>query len=246
MAAILGVPQIRKVNLLQERSVYDMDLVPDARTAFSTIFNEVSPTGGMDVVDIVQYREKTGVKVTPVQARVLLDRFPTTTTGRLSLEGFVQYYADLASYNPKDAWRDLHFFGYKNDLSRSTTAISIDESGGQIDLSSSPFDLPGPCRSCLFHLQLFQLGLETSEASTKAIVKRLCAFDKHVSGLLIRQALQKYREVAPEWTWGTALTSLSDFLRLMLLIPDDLMSWRLTEIMLTPSLGFAGLIASEL
>lgn len=244
MAALLGVPQIRKVSLLQERSVYDMDLVPDARAAFSTIFTEVSPQGGMDVVDIVQYREKTGVKATPQQARVLLDRFPTTTAGRLSLEGFVQYYADLASYCPKDAWRDLHFFGFKNDLSRSSTAMSVDENSGLVDLTT-PLELPDTCRECLFHLQLFQLGLEASEASTKAIVKRICAYNKSVSVMLIRQALQKYRELAPEWTWGTALTLLSDFLRLLLAVPDDLMKWRLTEILLMPSIGFAGLIASE-
>lgn len=136
-------------------------------------------------------------------------------------------------------------FGFKNDLSRSASSGIFDENGDQVDLDT-PLDLPGPCRACLLHLHLYQVGLEASEMSTKAIVKRVCAHDKIVSASLIRQALQRYRETAPDWSWGSALALIIDFLRLMLTIPDDLMSWRLNEMLMQPSIGLAGLIGAEM
>lgn len=109
LAALLGVPQIRKVSLLQERTYYESDLVPDAREALSTIFAESSHNGGMDATDITKYFEKvtggTGTKVAPQHIRNLLDRFHTSPDGRLSLTGFLQYHTDAASYNPKNVWR---------------------------------------------------------------------------------------------------------------------------------------------
>ncbi len=107
MAALLGVPQIRKVSLLQDRVVaWDADLVPEAREALSCIFEEVSRDGGMDTHDINRYLDRVGqAKPAPAQVRSILDRFSTTSDGKLSLEGFLQYHADTASYNPKNVWR---------------------------------------------------------------------------------------------------------------------------------------------
>lgn len=109
MAALLGVPQIRKVSLLQERTYWESDLVPDARDALTTIFNESSHNGGMDQGDIAKYFDKvtgaTGTKVAPLHIRNILDRFHTNPDGRLSLNGFLNYHADAASYNPKNVWR---------------------------------------------------------------------------------------------------------------------------------------------
>lgn len=105
LSALLGVPQIRRINLLQDRVTnWEYDLVPEAKDALTTIFNEVSPRGGMDANDVMEYREKTGIKITLQAAKLTIDRF-SSTDGRLNLEGFLQYYTDTASYNPKDVWR---------------------------------------------------------------------------------------------------------------------------------------------
>jgi len=120
IAALLGVPQLRKVNLLQERSYWDTDLVPEAKSALTSIFNLFAYNGGMDANDIVKYFDKVTnhalPKVSPLQMRNILDRFSTTADGKLNLDGFIQYHLDQATYNPKNVWRDLHAFGYKNDL----------------------------------------------------------------------------------------------------------------------------------
>ena len=89
MAALLGVPQIRKVALLQERSYWESDLVPEAREALTAIFQESSRAGGMDPNDIAKYFDRVtggvGPKATPLQVRNILDRFHTHADGRLSL-----------------------------------------------------------------------------------------------------------------------------------------------------------------
>ena len=60
IAALLGVPQLRKVNLLQERcSYWDTDLVPEAKSASTNnIFHLFAYNGGMDANDIVKYFDK--------------------------------------------------------------------------------------------------------------------------------------------------------------------------------------------
>jgi hypothetical protein len=70
MAALLGVPQVRKVNLLQEHPYWESVLVPAAKEAFTNIFNEMSINGGMDSSCMGGYMEKVngqGTKVTALQ-----------------------------------------------------------------------------------------------------------------------------------------------------------------------------------
>jgi hypothetical protein len=57
ISTLLGVPQLRKVNLLQERcSYWDTDLVPEAKSALTNnILHLFAYNGGMDANDIVKY-----------------------------------------------------------------------------------------------------------------------------------------------------------------------------------------------
>jgi hypothetical protein len=108
LAALLGVPQTRKVPLLLERSYWDKELVPEARDALAHIFKEVSVNGGMDIQCMSAYMERVngpGHRATPQQLRATLDRYHSTSDGRLSFEGFLQYYTEQASLNPKTVWR---------------------------------------------------------------------------------------------------------------------------------------------
>jgi hypothetical protein len=95
LAALLGVPQLRKVALLQDRTYWEnCELVPEAKEAFATIFAEVAPQGGMDAHCMSDYQERVngpGFKITPLQVRQILDRYHTNADNRLSLEGFLHY-----------------------------------------------------------------------------------------------------------------------------------------------------------
>jgi len=115
IAAILGIPPSRKINLLQETSHWETDLVPEAKDAFTIIFQECvkpgSGGGGMDLLDITRYLDRvtgttTTQKSTTLSARNMLDRFGAHHgEHKLYLEGFLRHQADVASYNPKLVWR---------------------------------------------------------------------------------------------------------------------------------------------
>ncbi len=109
IAALMGVPQIRKVALVKEITAYESELVPAARDALTIIFQENSRKGNMDANDIVLFKEKIGTKVTLQQAKMTINRFQKNMDGLLSLEGFPSFYTDLATYNPKDCWKVCYF-----------------------------------------------------------------------------------------------------------------------------------------
>ena len=99
----------------------------EAKEAFTTIFQEMSLNGGMDATSMSEYMERVngaGSKVTPLQVRQILERYHTNSDNRLSLEGFLQYHTEQAWNNHKSVWKDLHAFGYRNDLSRSTAYVN--------------------------------------------------------------------------------------------------------------------------
>jgi ubiquitin C-terminal hydrolase len=113
IAAILGVPQTRKVNLLHEKTYWDSELVPEAKEAFSLIFAESSRNNLMELNDIIGYIDRVtntnNQRNNSVLARSMLDRFGSHLDNKLYLDGFLQYQADVASYNPKQVWRVKSF-----------------------------------------------------------------------------------------------------------------------------------------
>ena len=120
--------------LLQERTYWESELVAEAKEAFTTIFQEMSINGGMDATSMSEYMERVngaGSKVTPLQVRQILERYHTNSDNRLSLEGFLQYHTEQAWNNHKSVWKDLHAFGYRNDLSRTAGYINPSARGTQ-------------------------------------------------------------------------------------------------------------------
>lgn len=270
MAAVLGVPQLRKVNLLQERSYWETELVPDAREALTIVFKESSRMGGMDAHDIGAYFDRvhgtntgtaTGHKMTPLQIRSLLDRFPTNPDGKLSLEGFLQYHADTASYNPKHVWRDLHAFGFRNDLSRAAQTVEVTSASAEESEENkeeteevAPLEaveeaeelrITDNCRACLSNIALYEIGLAASEASTKAVARRVCLRDPGMT-TLITQALAKLFAISCENTWNHHPVSvINDFLKLLFAIDDGFQIQRLHEMLLSPKYGLAVVALTE-
>eukprot|EP01033_Poteriospumella_lacustris_P000104 gene104-67_t len=120
IAALLGVPQVRKVNLLQEKSYWESELVAEAREAFTKIFHENSRNGYMDQFDVQQYMDKvlatTGSKASQVMIRNVMDRMSAQADHRVYLDGFLSYHTDNATVNPKNVWRLLLEPGLKDQL----------------------------------------------------------------------------------------------------------------------------------
>jgi ubiquitin C-terminal hydrolase len=203
IASVLGVPQMRKVGLLQDRSFYESELVPDARDAFTTIFGEVARAGHMTSSDVLMYKDRIGTKVQAQYAKAVVDRFGTID-GKLTLNGFIDYYTDLASYNPKEVWKDLNGFGFLNDLTRSRSSNSLSSSSNLARSSASsahastgtdPFavklEIQADCKKCLWDIHFYKLGMVISEPSTKAIAKRISLNDK-INSLVVLRAVSSH------------------------------------------------------
>jgi hypothetical protein len=74
IAALLGVSQLKKVNLLQERcSNWDTDLVPEAKSALTNniFFHLFAYNRGMDANDIVKYFDTIRSPTIPCSAQSL-------------------------------------------------------------------------------------------------------------------------------------------------------------------------------
>jgi hypothetical protein len=169
--------------------------------------------------------------------------------------------------------QDLHAFGFRNDLSRapqknkkrlpaaatnvdgsSSEDDAVDESRDFISRESSsesaaefgPLELRDLCRMCLHKIAFYEPGLVYSPAAAKAIAQRVCIHDEIASGTLIQQALSKLYMVASDYTWNhMVISSINDFLRMLMAIPDGLQSQRFLTILASPQCGLAYVIAME-
>ena len=254
LAAILGVPQIRKVPLIIEGTHWDnIELVPEAKEAFSIIYNEYtenSRVGGMDVHDIVSYKEKTnGPKITIQQARLIIDKFQPQD-GRLGLSGFLNYYADLASINQRDVWRDLHAFGFKNDLTRSSTTNLQDPSSvvlPDLQLCSDT------CRESLTTYALYDVGLQQAEAATKAILTRVCYNEiKESTHLLVQALFQLFQHSKSEHhiyydqqVDQPVFHTIVEIIKHMINIDDGIVQHRISTILFQDKIGLLQVYYTE-
>lgn len=257
IAGILGVPMCTRVNLLQEKSYWDAELTIEAREALTIIFEESSRAGVMDSYDLTTYIDK----VTPASAypyattgtagrnhsvtvRNLMDRYGMD--GKLRLEGFLQFHADTASYNPKAVWKDLQAFGFQNDLSRRTDAGPAAVNLATPATVAAPLSITEACRACLSHLSFYEQGLVGCEVAARAIAQRVCRNDEKVSHSLISEAIHRLLAISSETSWTpNAALVIHDFLRLLLSIDDGLMLKRLQDILLDKNAGFIEVIVRE-
>jgi ubiquitin C-terminal hydrolase len=105
IASLLGVPQVRKIALLQDnRTYWERQLVPEAKGALIAIFQEASVNGIMDYMQLSNFLEKIfGHKPHQSTIKHMLDS-SNISDGKLTLDGFLQYYTDKASYAAKEVW----------------------------------------------------------------------------------------------------------------------------------------------
>lgn len=167
----------------------------------------------------------------------------------------------------------MHAFGYRNDLSRApqkskkqlpaAVATNIDgssddeelnlpqdsvsrESSSESAADSGPLELRESCRQCLYTISFYEPGLIYSPASAKAIAQRICTHDEVASNSLIQQALSKLYMIASDYTWNhMAISSINDFLRMLMSIPDGLQGSRFLVLLAGSQFGLANVITIE-
>eukprot|EP00607_Mallomonas_marina_P008330 CAMPEP_0182418834 /NCGR_PEP_ID=MMETSP1167-20130531/3215_1 /TAXON_ID=2988 /ORGANISM="Mallomonas Sp, Strain CCMP3275" /LENGTH=437 /DNA_ID=CAMNT_0024593263 /DNA_START=1987 /DNA_END=3300 /DNA_ORIENTATION=- len=185
--------------------------------------------------------------MTNMQAKAILDRYDTNSEGRLTLEGFLRRYADVAMYNPKSVWQDLMYFGYQNDLKRVKDATVVGSSitnTGATNTVTAPLSLPEGSRQCLMDLVFYEAGLDAAEGATIAIAKRVCTGDDMTSNLLLKQALSELFRTVKEWVWSPSVEMILGFIRVIINVHDQYISMRMEQLM-TGEFGLLKVIISE-
>lgn len=241
IASILGVPQVRKVTLYIEKSYYgDTELVEDARRALTIIFNEISHNNGLSVDDIINFKIRTTQsRITAQHAKLVLDKFSHNNDGRMNLNGFLEYYTEQSLYHQQEVWRDLHAYGFRNDLSRSG-----DQSDYIDPFVNSKLNIQAICKTCLESFQFYSSGLDVSSASSIAIVKRVCYEDPNSSKNIIIQTLDRLHSLCREWNWTSSMSNIIfDFLFSLLSIEDNYIMSRMKDIFINYESGSILIVA---
>lgn len=130
----------KNLSIMSLRRSWDPELSTPIKEALTTIFFEVCSlssqynshihnTLGMDIHDFMMYMDKVtggvgGGRPTHAQIRQMFDRYDTTSDGKLTLTGFLSYHHSMALRNPLSVWKDIHAFGFENDLTRESTTIT--------------------------------------------------------------------------------------------------------------------------
>jgi len=125
--ALVGVPMIRRVSLLEDDCVVysqDAKLSEAAVRALTKIFSDFASEQngivGMSSSDINKYFNACDVydNLTYFSDRIagILKEHQTTADGRLSLQGFLSFYKDVACKDENLVWKDLRKLGWREDL----------------------------------------------------------------------------------------------------------------------------------
>jgi hypothetical protein len=106
-------------------------------------------------------------KYTTSQLRNIIVRYNPTFDDKLTLEGFLAYYAETAFLSPKEVWQHLHAEGYANDLRQQG------ERAADFVLPKDVLELPPLSAECLLMPIMYgSTALDTSEGSVLAIAAR--------------------------------------------------------------------------
>jgi len=235
IATLLGAKQVKKAPLLEESSSFyqQSELTKEARLALTTIFKEqcrqhILPLG-MEMQDIMKYMEQchhNTQNITTFHLKSMLQKYDTLPDGRLSQEGFLQYYRDTAAVNPKQVWQDLYQFNFRSDLKRGGPELASSAAGILFDdrdhVALAPLS-EAPLGMFAFYDNCF----EQVEGTAQAILVCACQENMSISRMLIIDCLDELSHVAPGWPGQQATETVSTILAQLMNIKDNFLSDRL-------------------
>jgi len=223
IAAVLNVPQRQKVNLSKDSivSYWDSELNQLAKDAFTAMFAESCTIAGvLSTPDIIAYMQKTqNVTFTAQQVRLWVDKFePLGNDGKLSLQGFLKFYAEEYYMYPKQVWKHLHAFNFKNDLSRSLQPVEegIDFSGLPSLSLFTTFDW-----QCFQHFKFFETALEYCDTAAMAIVQRVCRANPSLILDLIKTGCARIFALSQDYYHTALVEKIAGLMKVLLLLPGN-------------------------
>lgn len=238
ISAVMGIPQIRRISLIEEDPVTMLSqLSRPAVGALTAIFKENCKGAKMEYRDLLDYMERvsSNSKQASIQTRNIIERFGDRMSC-LSLDGFLQSYLKNAVYNPKSVWKDLTFFGFQNDLTRSSgiSSATTDPGIGVSSAYSTVSDhllsvMPGTSKDCLLKLAFYEAAMYNAEAAAIAVARRFCFRDEEASLSILQQSLNRLNRTIIEF-WSTDTEMILNFIRALMSLEDGLLSVRMQEV----------------
>lgn len=135
LAILMGVEGSERMPLYRESGTSNkgktlIELTVPAQNVFTLIFNEFSSQPGvMDQRDVVRLLQRCGVTASNIHNRVtkMLNSYGDDSS-MMSLNGFLAYFRDNCTINEAQILSELHFLGFRPDLSRRSQEFSDVES----------------------------------------------------------------------------------------------------------------------
>ncbi|CAN0543672.1 unnamed protein product, partial [Ectocarpus sp. 12 AP-2014] len=235
ISAVIGVAQRQpKADLLEEPTssggishsvsghVQGSELTPAAEAAFSEIFRRHSINGGMDIRNMTHYMEQCGMagkpyRETELTLKNILNKHDTLDGNRLSREGFLSYYREVAATDPRQAWNDLYHMGYRSDLTAgmgygdevynlapAATAAAAVAAASANDAQRRPLlpELTTKALTCTeFYLAASHLssGVSMGAESETMILCKVAMDSPHESMQLLLTCLSDIYHLRPAW-----------------------------------------------
>jgi ubiquitin carboxyl-terminal hydrolase 9/24 len=255
LCAIAGVPGVVHKRTTVEiedstRGRGQVHLTEDSCRALAVIFKEKCATNapGMSQEDIEKYIRWTGLDTAGANAQKIADliaRFPSTESGgnaHLSLEGFFAFYRDMIQTNEVKLLLDLHYAGFRPDLSRRSWQARYDNNRERRPSESVAYDVAESLKAAVDIGKLatdaliqtpflFSLAFEVSEALGEYLVAATVHMRDPES--LINETLMTIHRTPNDWNGTALVTAASHALMVIASMPGDDQASRISLMMLS-------------
>ena len=194
IAALVGVPQIARVPLLEDgvQGVgfkYERQLTKAGKEAFSTIFSEVTEgTGRMDMRLFLDFCSTTQANV-HISEHTLISEFESVDKAKLgywNVTQFLTYIAEGYLYNQSFAWKILSFYEFRNDL----TPVSVESESAKATAQVTMV-IPPESRNAVCDVLFWEVGIRSAESVTMDILRKVSAHDRDVAVTLISHCMHR-------------------------------------------------------
>jgi len=243
IAALVDVHQVTKSELLESDDYQRPDLSPPAKAALAAIFadhcGQLGPAVGMGAVELTGYLDTCGSITSNIKFQVqqILNKYDTTSDGRLSQVGFLQYYCDCAMTRPKEVWANLHACGFRNDLTRG----DMSQQGGAQPLDEimqrPRLSVPPVSMEALVSFSFYQAANDSGGGGDGPILQRVCLSNESASQTILHSCLHELSNAVPGYHGENTVDLVKYMFEQMLELDDPLVEKRVETILISEQLS---------
>ncbi|TMW63070.1 hypothetical protein Poli38472_005688 [Pythium oligandrum] len=236
--AILGLPRRTSEPLVKETSTqypHRVILSDRAERVLTEIYEQFQSGESMNSEELRKYLSVCmgcSINATAAEQKsnaILAKYGAQITPSSLYLDGFLAYYADLASSSPKNVYQDLRAHGYGEDLKRRDSGA--EHSGGVVDV------LNHLSRDALLSEVFFDSALEEDAETVGDLLLRISVGSRDSSLTLLRSILLCMNSTETGWKGQPVVDTCSHTLQALLSHDAEYLSELVEFAMTNPDYG---------